>query len=204
MPEFHRRYGVLGRRASRKSVEAENQSYRKPAPHAQSAVPGLRLRGFVHSGGERPRQAHRDHPGLPPRRLYGCSTRAIPPQFGPIYGSKAVSEQALAEPLIDNLPADPVLIGDRNFGVFSVTWHAHSRGQGTGAADGTTCASADGRRTERRGPQKSGVGTHARGPAQSPGPACRRAHRGTADRNAARSYERGPICSQLSPSLPEK
>ena len=82
----------------------------------------------------------------------------MPPQFGPMYGSKAVSEQALAEPLIDHLPADPVLIGDRNFGVFSVTWHAHSRGQGTGAADGTTCASADGRRTERRGPQ-SGVGT---------------------------------------------
>jgi hypothetical protein len=45
-----------------------------------------------------------------------------------MYGSKAVSEQALAEPLIDNLPADPVLIGDRNFGVFSVLWHAHWRG----------------------------------------------------------------------------
>jgi len=51
----------------------------------------------------------------------------MPPQFGPMYGSKAVSEQALAEPLIDNLPADPVLIGDRNFGVFSVMWHAHWR-----------------------------------------------------------------------------
>ena len=53
---------------------------------------------------------------------------AMDPQFGPMYGSKAVSEQQLAEPLIDNLPPDSVLIGDRNFGVFSVMWHAHSRG----------------------------------------------------------------------------
>ena len=53
---------------------------------------------------------------------------AMPPQFGPMYGSKAVSEQELAEPLIDQLPPESVLIGDRNFGVFSVTWHAHSRG----------------------------------------------------------------------------
>jgi putative transposase len=53
---------------------------------------------------------------------------AMAPQFGPMYGGTAVSEQRLAEPLIDNLPPDSVLIGDRNFGVFSVMWHAHSRG----------------------------------------------------------------------------
>jgi hypothetical protein len=53
---------------------------------------------------------------------------AMAPQFGPMYGSEAVSEQMLAEPLIDNLPPASVLIGDRNFGVFSVMWHAHSRG----------------------------------------------------------------------------
>lgn len=53
---------------------------------------------------------------------------AMPPEFGPMYGKEAVSEQGLAEPLIDQLPPESVLIGDRNFGVFSVTWHAHSRG----------------------------------------------------------------------------
>lgn len=53
---------------------------------------------------------------------------AMDPQFGPMYGNEAVSEQRLAEPLIDGLPPASVLIGDRNFGVFSVMWHAHSRG----------------------------------------------------------------------------
>jgi putative transposase len=53
---------------------------------------------------------------------------AMPPEFGPMYGNEAVSEQALAEPLIDKLPPESVLIGDRNFGVFSVAWHARSQG----------------------------------------------------------------------------
>src|SRR5260370_41100334 len=53
---------------------------------------------------------------------------AMAPEFGPMYGPKAVSEQELAEPLIDHLPPDSVLIGDRNFGVFSVMWYAHCRG----------------------------------------------------------------------------
>jgi hypothetical protein len=53
---------------------------------------------------------------------------AMPPAFGPMYGKEAVSEQGLAEPLIDELPPASVLIGDRNFGVFSVMWHAHSQG----------------------------------------------------------------------------
>lgn len=53
---------------------------------------------------------------------------AMPPQFGPMFGSKAVSEQGLAEALIDRLPPRSVLIGDRNFGVFSVLWRAHCQG----------------------------------------------------------------------------
>jgi putative transposase len=53
---------------------------------------------------------------------------AMDPQFGPMYGNEAVSEQRLAEPLIDALPPRSVLIGDRNFGVFSVMWQAHSQG----------------------------------------------------------------------------
>jgi hypothetical protein len=53
---------------------------------------------------------------------------AMAPQFGPMYGPNAVSEQGLAEALIDGLPDSSVLIGDRNFGVFSVAWSTHSRG----------------------------------------------------------------------------
>jgi hypothetical protein len=52
---------------------------------------------------------------------------AMAPEFGPMYGDEAVSEQGLAESLIDELPPASVLIGDRNFGVFSVMWHAHTR-----------------------------------------------------------------------------
>jgi len=53
---------------------------------------------------------------------------AMAPYFGPMYGPKAVGEQELAEALIDRLPESSVLIGDRNFGVFSVAWHAHKCG----------------------------------------------------------------------------
>jgi hypothetical protein len=53
---------------------------------------------------------------------------AMAPQFGPMYGPEAVSEQGLAEALIDRLPTASVLIGDRNFGVFGVMWRAHSQG----------------------------------------------------------------------------
>ena len=56
---------------------------------------------------------------------------AMAPQFGPMYGPDAVSEQGLAEALIDRLPALSVLIGDRNFGTFSVAWRAHSGGHST-------------------------------------------------------------------------
>ena len=53
---------------------------------------------------------------------------AMAPVFGPAHGSYAVSEQALAGSLIDQLPPVSVLIGDRNFGVFSVLWRAHRQG----------------------------------------------------------------------------
>jgi hypothetical protein len=53
---------------------------------------------------------------------------AMAPEFGPMYGSEAVSEQQLAEALIQRLPPGSILIADRNFGVFSVAWHAHSGG----------------------------------------------------------------------------
>lgn len=53
---------------------------------------------------------------------------AMAPRFGPVYGPDAVSEQGLAEALIDQLPSSSVLIGDRNFGIFAVAWRAHRRG----------------------------------------------------------------------------
>jgi len=51
------------------------------------------------------------------------------PCWGPMYGPQAVSEQALTEQLLDRLPRDSVLMGDINFGVFSVAFAATQRGQ---------------------------------------------------------------------------
>lgn len=88
---------------------------------------------------------------------------AIAPQFGPMYGEEAVSEQALAEPLIDELPPASVLIGDRNFGVFSVMWHAHSqRTHRIGAIHRAARPAVERRRSEYAG-AKSGMGADTRG-----------------------------------------
>jgi putative transposase len=53
---------------------------------------------------------------------------AARPCWGPMYGPEAVSEQALTEQLLDQLPRDSVLMGDINFGVFSVAFAATQRG----------------------------------------------------------------------------
>jgi len=53
---------------------------------------------------------------------------ALAPCYGPMYGESAVGEQELAEKMLDRLPPGSVLIGDRNFGVFSLMWHACARG----------------------------------------------------------------------------
>jgi hypothetical protein len=52
---------------------------------------------------------------------------AICPHWGPVNGPKAVSEQALTEEMLDKLPAGSGILGDRNFGVFSVAWAAQQR-----------------------------------------------------------------------------
>jgi putative transposase len=52
------------------------------------------------------------------------------PYWGPMYGREAVSEQALAEQACSHLPADSVIIGDRNFGIFSVAYQAQTQGHG--------------------------------------------------------------------------
>lgn len=41
------------------------------------------------------------------------------PSWGPMYGPQTVSEQELAEQALQRLPADAVVIADRNFGIFS-------------------------------------------------------------------------------------
>src|ERR1700693_617929 len=50
------------------------------------------------------------------------------PCWGPMYGPQAVSEQELAEQAMDALPAQSVVVGDRNFGVFSIAYAAQQRG----------------------------------------------------------------------------
>jgi hypothetical protein len=49
---------------------------------------------------------------------------AMRPQWGPMHGSQAVSEQQLLEEVLDRLPGGSVLVGDANFGVFSVAYAA--------------------------------------------------------------------------------
>jgi putative transposase len=44
-----------------------------------------------------------------------------------MYGAHAVSEQALAGEVMERLPAHSVVVGDRNFGVFSIAHAAHQK-----------------------------------------------------------------------------
>lgn len=50
------------------------------------------------------------------------------PCWGPMYGSGAVSEQALATRAMDVLAPGAIIMGDRNFGVFGMAWAIHQRG----------------------------------------------------------------------------
>jgi len=49
------------------------------------------------------------------------------PEWGPMYGSKAASEQALAYKLIERLPAGCGVIADRNFGILQVAFVLRDR-----------------------------------------------------------------------------
>lgn len=53
---------------------------------------------------------------------------AQPPCWGPMFGPQAVSEQQLAEMAMDSLPPGSVVMGDRNFGIFSLAYAAQQRG----------------------------------------------------------------------------
>ena len=56
----------------------------------------------------------------------GC---AMQPEIGPMYGPQAVSEVELARACFQRLPPGSIVIGDVNFGIFSVTWAAVQAGQ---------------------------------------------------------------------------
>jgi hypothetical protein len=51
------------------------------------------------------------------------SALAAPPCSGPVNGLGAVSEQGLAKDIMGRLPAECGIMGDRNFGVFSMAWY---------------------------------------------------------------------------------
>jgi hypothetical protein len=50
------------------------------------------------------------------------------PQIGAMYGPEAVSETALIEKNLDELPADSIVMADAGFGIFAVAWKAFARG----------------------------------------------------------------------------
>ncbi len=54
----------------------------------------------------------------------GLATR---PEWGPVNGDQAVSEQGLLEAVIDRLPSEAAVVADANFGVFSVAYAAAQR-----------------------------------------------------------------------------
>jgi hypothetical protein len=54
--------------------------------------------------------------------------RAMRPEWGPMHGPDAVSEPGLLETARARLPKGATVLGDRNFGVFSVAWAAAQSG----------------------------------------------------------------------------
>lgn len=112
-------------------AQAELAPERRPAfffdgttvrmPHCEELVeafpPTTNQHGVAHSPLLRLLVAHDLYTGL-----------ALRPEWGPVNGSQAVSEQGLLELLIDRLPSQAAVVGDANFGVFSVAYAAEQRG----------------------------------------------------------------------------
>lgn len=78
--------------------------------------PGSNQHGEAHWPLLRIVVAHDLHTGL-----------ALRPKWGAMHGDDAVSEQELLERAIDRLPSGSTVVGDANFGVFSVAWAATQR-----------------------------------------------------------------------------
>jgi hypothetical protein len=55
---------------------------------------------------------------------------ALRPAWGPMYGEKAVSEQALAQEAVARAPAGSVILGDGNFGIFSFVYAVQQSDRG--------------------------------------------------------------------------
>ena len=89
-------------------------------PHSEALLrlypPGSNQHGEAHWPLLRMLVAHELQTGL-----------AMRPEWGPMHGPQAVSEQQLLEGAIDRLPPGAVVVGDANFGVFSVAWAAQQR-----------------------------------------------------------------------------
>jgi hypothetical protein len=79
--------------------------------------PGSNQHGEAHWPVLRMLVAHDLHTGLGMR-----------PEWGPMFGDRAVSEQGLLELAIGRLPPGSIVAGDANFGVSSVAWAAVQRG----------------------------------------------------------------------------
>jgi len=89
-------------------------------PHSEDLVraypPPRNQYGASHWSGMRVLVAHEVVSGL-----------AVRPCWGPLDGPHAVSEQGLAKQMLPRLPTGSVVLGDRNFGVFSMAYHARQQ-----------------------------------------------------------------------------
>jgi putative transposase len=76
-----------------------------------------------------PNQYGRSHwPVLPLVVMHDAETGlAQQPCWGAMYGPEAVSQQELAEKAMDSLPERSVILGDRNFGIFSIAYAAQQK-----------------------------------------------------------------------------
>jgi hypothetical protein len=104
--------------ARREAFFVDGSSLRTPHTEALCAQypPGSNQHGESHWPLLRIVVAHDLYTGL-----------AMRPQWGPMRGDHAVSEQGLLEQAMDRLPKDAVVVGDANFGVFSVVYAAAQR-----------------------------------------------------------------------------
>lgn len=104
-----------GAEAARSVFVLDGSSMRMPhtSPLTERFPPGSNQYGEGHWPVMRVLVAHELRTGL-----------AMRPEWGPMYGADAVSEQHLLERAIGRLPGGATVIGDSNFGVFSVAFAA--------------------------------------------------------------------------------
>jgi Transposase DDE domain len=104
--------------AARRAFLLDGSSMRAAhsAELCESYPPGSNQYGESHWPLIRVVVAHQLHTGL-----------AMRPEWGAMHGEAAVSEQALLERAIERLPSGSTVIGDANFGVFSVAHVAAER-----------------------------------------------------------------------------